>query len=293
MKPFFPLFLLVFLLTLPIQAGLAFDESILREGSDYDLIYREGLKVQDCQAACLGDERCKAWNFVKPSAGNPKALCSLKSAVPSPQANKCCVSGVKAGAQGPADTPSAASAASAHPAVPDFENKGGWLGVKLQEMDADLRATMGGSDQEGVLVLEIVPGSAAEKKGLKQGDVILAIDGTPVRTLQESLSLIGRRAPGEKMALLVQSGGTSRFIAVTLGARPADFPVGKPPPPANAPQQTLPSPAGRPPPPSGVPLAPPPLAIVPPPPLPGAISSESSFDEFDQLQELEELEPLQ
>ena len=301
MKPFFPFFLLVFLqvflLALPVQAGPAFEESVLRQGADYDMIFRDGLTAQDCQTACQLDDRCKAWSFVKPTPQNPRPLCSLKSAVPSPQTNRCCISGVKAVAQGSSE-PSAAT--EKRPAVPDFENKGGWLGVKLQEMDADLRATMGGSEQEGVLVLKVVPGSAAEKKGLRQGNVILAIDGTLVRTLREALSLIGRHAPGEKMALLIQSGSESRFIAVTLGSRPAEFPAAAPRQ-TNAPQQTSPSPSTAPPPTAMVPPppsgnAPPPSGIVPPPLLPGAMAPDSTFDEFDefdQLQELDELAPLQ
>lgn len=49
-----------------------------------------------CRQACDANSSCKAWTYVNPDVQGPKARCYLKSAVPDPVANNCCVSGVKA-----------------------------------------------------------------------------------------------------------------------------------------------------------------------------------------------------
>jgi S1-C subfamily serine protease len=54
------------------------------------------------------------------------------------------------------------------------------LGIEMVETTPELREAMGGSKDSGVLVGKVLAGSAAEKGGLKVGDLILAIDGTKV-----------------------------------------------------------------------------------------------------------------
>ena len=49
-----------------------------------------------CQKACQGDDKCKAWTYVKPNTiQGPKPNCWLKEAAPQPHHNTCCVSGVR------------------------------------------------------------------------------------------------------------------------------------------------------------------------------------------------------
>jgi membrane-associated protease RseP (regulator of RpoE activity) len=54
------------------------------------------------------------------------------------------------------------------------------LGVELVETTPDLREALGGSKDAGVLVGKVLPGSAAEKAGLRVGDLILSVDGVKV-----------------------------------------------------------------------------------------------------------------
>ena len=68
------------------------------------------------------------------------------------------------------------------------------------------------SDEPG-----IVPGSQAEKAGLKEGDIILEVDGQKI-TLQNSLAKIIRaHSPGDKLVLKILRGKEKRIIEVTLG----------------------------------------------------------------------------
>jgi hypothetical protein len=50
---------------------------------------------QLCEAECKQDPQCKAWTYVRPGVQGPTARCWIKSGVPSPVVNKCCISGVK------------------------------------------------------------------------------------------------------------------------------------------------------------------------------------------------------
>jgi predicted metalloprotease with PDZ domain len=54
------------------------------------------------------------------------------------------------------------------------------LGVEMIDTTPELRETMGGSKDAGVLVGKVLAGSAAEKGGLKVGDLILSVDGEKI-----------------------------------------------------------------------------------------------------------------
>jgi len=57
------------------------------------------------------------------------------------------------------------------------------LGIDAEDLNGQLGGFFGAPDGEGVLVREVNPGSAAEKGGLKAGDVITSVNGEPVRTV--------------------------------------------------------------------------------------------------------------
>jgi hypothetical protein len=64
-------------------------------GFDYRSFDLPRPRPRLCQAACLSDERCFAWTFVKPDMFGPFPRCWLKSRVPAAQSNPCCVSGTR------------------------------------------------------------------------------------------------------------------------------------------------------------------------------------------------------
>ena len=63
-------------------------------------------------------------------------------------------------------------------------------------------------------------GSAAEKAGLKAGDVVAKVGQTPVSDFTDLVARIGTYAPGENVTLTVSSGGETRTVPVTLGSVP-------------------------------------------------------------------------
>jgi len=84
----------------------------------------------------------------------------------------------------------------------------------------------GGYDGEGARIAEgdtggqppLVPGGPAEEAGLEPGDVILALDGTPVEGSSELIVAIRSKRPGDTVTLTVRRDGAEQDIEVTLGA---------------------------------------------------------------------------
>ena len=72
-----------------------FEFSIDRTGGDYrhfDLPADSTGK--SCEDACEGEEKCRAWTYVRPGYLEPSAACYLKSRITRPQRKPCCISGV-------------------------------------------------------------------------------------------------------------------------------------------------------------------------------------------------------
>lgn len=72
-----------------------------------------------------------------------------------------------------------------------------WLGARLQPVTNDLAGMFGLDRPRGALVNEIYPGAAADDAGLRQGDVVLAIDGQDVNNESGARFRLATRAAGE------------------------------------------------------------------------------------------------
>lgn len=65
------------------------------------------------------------------------------------------------------------------------------------------------------------PGSPGDVAGLKEGDVVTAIDGAPVGSMEQLQRLVRRRRPGERVRLDVGTNGDARAVVVVLTERDA------------------------------------------------------------------------
>ena len=74
-------------------------------------------------------------------------------------------------------------------------------------------------EDTGAVVGSVTPGGPAASAGLKQGDVILKVNGTNVNDAVDLITLVRSSAPGETVTLTVSSGGGTRDVQVTLGAK--------------------------------------------------------------------------
>ncbi len=98
----------------------------------------------------------------------------------------------------------------------------GYLGVGIQPVSDDIAASLGLQPNRGEIVARVEPGYAAAKAGIRQGDVIVAIDGQEV-TPDNTLSFaVANAAIGSRVAIdLIRNGKRERVTAV-VGERPAE-----------------------------------------------------------------------
>ena len=96
----------------------------------------------------------------------------------------------------------------------------GWLGVQIQPVTASIADSLGMKKAEGALVAEPQDGSPAAKAGILSGDVITAVNGTPVKDARDLARTIGTIAPNATVKLDLIRGGQNKTIALALGEMP-------------------------------------------------------------------------
>ncbi|MEZ8113908.1 Do family serine endopeptidase [Vibrio splendidus] len=100
----------------------------------------------------------------------------------------------------------------------DFgEVKRGMLGVQGGEVTSELAEALGYESSKGAFVSQIVPDSAADKAGLKAGDVIVSINGKRIDTFSELRAKVATLGAGKQIELGVVRDGKNMTFDVTLG----------------------------------------------------------------------------
>lgn len=95
----------------------------------------------------------------------------------------------------------------------------GWLGVTIQNIDADTARALGLDKPEGALVADVTRGDPAEKAGIRAGDVIIAINDMPVENSSDLTRKIGGITPGSKIKITLWRDEKKKNVNVTLGER--------------------------------------------------------------------------
>jgi serine protease Do len=97
----------------------------------------------------------------------------------------------------------------------------GWLGVAVGEVDGrpsgvgtDLRPT------EGVLIRGTRAGEPAARAGIRQGDIVIAVDGVPVREPRDLQQLVAGLTPGRRVPLDLVRAGKPETLTVEIGEAP-------------------------------------------------------------------------
>ncbi len=98
----------------------------------------------------------------------------------------------------------------------------GLLGVIIDDLEPLVAEAMGLDRKHGVVIDKVTPGGAADKAGVKVDDIVLAIDGQPMRNSTELRDRIGRTAPGTEIELLVLRDSKEKRIKVELDLRTAE-----------------------------------------------------------------------
>lgn len=95
-----------------------------------------------------------------------------------------------------------------------------YLGVFGQTVDPDTAQLYGLGVEAGAVIVEVEPGSPADRVGLEPGDIVVAVDGEPVRSMPDLAGRIQLRGPGDVIDLEVVRTGQSRTVSAELDPRP-------------------------------------------------------------------------
>jgi Do/DeqQ family serine protease len=93
----------------------------------------------------------------------------------------------------------------------------GQLGVTVLKIPSEQASQLGVTQGPGVVVYQVQPGSGADRAGLRQGDVITALNGTTIDDPNTFRNAIASSPPGTEVTLTVKRGGSERQVRATLG----------------------------------------------------------------------------
>lgn len=102
------------------------------------------------------------------------------------------------------------------------EIKKTWTGLRIQEMSSALARHFGLSSAEGVLVSDVISEGPADHAGIREGDVIVGIDGKTVNSVEEFREKTGTHIAGESIELRVIRDGSELDIAIEMEALPVE-----------------------------------------------------------------------
>ncbi len=96
------------------------------------------------------------------------------------------------------------------------EVRRGHLGVEAQDLTPDLAAAFGLSDRSGAVVTRVHPGTPGERAGLRPGDVLVEVNGRPVRDSADIRNVVGLLRVGEEVKLKLLRDGKTRDISAKI-----------------------------------------------------------------------------
>jgi serine protease Do len=100
--------------------------------------------------------------------------------------------------------------------------KRGYLGVGIQPLDEGIADSLGIEKNHGELIARVEPGEAADKAGIKQGDVVVKVNGRDVTPDQTLSYLVANQAVGSRVPIEVIRDGRRQTLTAVLGERPSE-----------------------------------------------------------------------
>ena len=92
----------------------------------------------------------------------------------------------------------------------------GHIGVSVQDLSTVSSAKQIALRSEGALIAGVLRGSSAEAAGIRQGDIIIAADGVPVRSAAQLRNKIGLARIGERVQLTLDRNGALHTVLVEI-----------------------------------------------------------------------------
>jgi serine protease Do len=97
----------------------------------------------------------------------------------------------------------------------------GFLGVSIQSLTPDMAESQGLGDRRGAIVGEVTPGGPAAAAGVQVGDIILSVNGQPVKSSEDLSQVTANVAPGGAIVLEIVRGSRHLTLTARAGSRPA------------------------------------------------------------------------
>ena len=88
------------------------------------------------------------------------------------------------------------------------------MGMSLQDLTPELARQFGYEKDQGVLIAEVVSGSAAAQARIQAGSLIEEVNRQPVRNLKELQQVLGKSGSGKDVLLLIRSGSRSQYVVI-------------------------------------------------------------------------------
>ncbi len=98
----------------------------------------------------------------------------------------------------------------------------GWLGIAFQPMTEELAKAFGLSGKTGAVVANVTPDSPAAKGGMKPGDVILTVDGKPLKESKQLPHMVAKIKPGTTAPFKVFRDGKETTLKIEIGKMPSN-----------------------------------------------------------------------
>ncbi len=96
----------------------------------------------------------------------------------------------------------------------------GWIGVEPQDITPELAESFGLSSKTGAIIAGVLKNGPADKAGMRPGDILVAVENSPVTDTTDMLNLIAQLTPGEKSKMTVLRKNQQAILEVTVGKRP-------------------------------------------------------------------------
>lgn len=104
----------------------------------------------------------------------------------------------------------------------------GWLGVSITSVNSHLADERNLKVNEGAFISSFANASSAKEAGLKEGDVVVKIDNSAIRSNTALIEYIGTHRPGDKVNITVNRGGKELTFPVVLKTRDGKVGLVKP-----------------------------------------------------------------
>ncbi len=92
----------------------------------------------------------------------------------------------------------------------------GYLGVNVVEITSEIATKVGLSEPKGVYIARVIPNCAADKAGLKDGDILLKVNGVEVNSYASMMEEVALFNPGDNVSVIYIRNGIPKTAELTL-----------------------------------------------------------------------------